>query len=270
MYIHNKKTVFSISYAFSILFLTTWLPNAFAEPEMKPGSIFKDCPNCPEMVVIPSGSYDRGAENGDEDEKPVQRVTIEKYFAIGKTEVTQGQWKEIMGNNPSGFKNCGDNCPVEKVSWEDTQIFIKKLNAKTGKQYRLPSEAEWEYACRGGEKYQYCGSDNLDSVAWYGAYLNPVGNSGPTTHPVATKKPNAFGLYDMTGNVFEWVEDSYHSNYNKSPVDGSAWQGNGYERVLRGSSWNGMPQDERAAGRERNLPVYRDDDDGFRIARNIP
>jgi formylglycine-generating enzyme required for sulfatase activity len=174
-----------------------------------------------------------------------------------------------MGNNPSGFKKCGDNCPVEKVSWDDAQVFIKKLNAKTGNQYRLPSEAEWEYACLGGEKFQYCGSDDLNTVAWFGAYLGPSGNSGAKTHPVAAKAPNAFGLYDMTGNVFEWVADSFHQNYSKSPVDGSAWEGNGYERVLRGGSWNGTPHDERAAGRERNLPVYRDDDDGFRVARTI-
>jgi formylglycine-generating enzyme required for sulfatase activity len=270
MSIFYKKNNFSITNLFVLIFLTYGQSNVFAEAEMKPGSVFKDCPNCPEMVVIPPGSYDRGSENGEEDEKPVQHVTIAKSFALGKTEITQGQWKAIMGNNPSGFKQCGDNCPVEKVSWDDAQVFIKKLNAKTGKQYRLPTEAEWEYACLGGEKFQYCGSDDLNSVAWFGAYLGPNGNSGAKTHPVAAKAPNAFGLYDMNGNVFEWVEDSFHPNYNKSPVDGSIWQGNGYERVLRGGSWNGLPQDERAAGRERNLPVYRDDDDGFRVARNIP
>lgn len=266
----KSKASLTITSAIVSILLSFWFTSAFAEAEMKPGTIFKDCPNCPEMVVIPPGSFERGAINGDEDEIPVQLVTFEKSFAIGKTEVTQGQWKAIMGNNPSGFKKCGENCPVEKVSWEDAQLFITKLNAKTGKQFRLPSEAEWEYACRGGEKYEYCGSNDLDSIAWYGAYATPLGTSKVTTHPVATKKPNAFGLYDMSGNVFEWVEDSYHSSYNKSPTDGSAWQGNGYERVLRGSSWNGNPQDQRAAGRERNLPIYRDDDDGFRLARTLP
>lgn len=265
----NKKISLTITSTLVILFLTG-MASAYAEAEMKPGTVFKDCPNCPDMVVIPPGSYERGSTNGDDDEMPVQHVTIGKSFAIGKTEVTQGQWKSIMGNNPSGFKKCGENCPVEKVSWDDAQQFISKLNAKTGKQYRLPTEAEWEYACRGGEKYEYCGSNDLDSVAWYGAYSTQAGNSKVTTHPVATKKPNAFGLYDMSGNVYEWVEDSYHPNYNKSPTDGSAWIGNGYERILRGSSWNGNPQDERAAGRERNLPVYRDDDDGFRLARTLP
>lgn len=270
MYINNKNILFSLNYTLIVVFYSFHFSSASAEAELKPGTVFKDCPACPEMVVIPPGSFDRGSENGDVDEIPIQRVTIGKAFAIGKTEVTQGQWKAIMGNNPSGFKNCGDNCPVEKVSWEDAQVFIQRLNTKTGKQYRLPSEAEWEYACNGGEKHQYCGSDNLDSVAWYGAYTNPKGNSINSTHPVATKKANAFGLYDMSGNVYEWVEDSYHPNYINSPTDGSAWAGNGRERVLRGSSWSGSPQDERAAGRERSLPVYRDDDDGFRLARNLP
>jgi len=267
---NNEKFLFSISFALIIVFISSCFSSANADSELKPGTVFRDCPTCPEMVIIPAGSYTRGSENGDENEKPIQRVTIAKAFAVGKTEVTQGQWKAIMGNNPSGFKNCGDNCPVEKVSWEDVHIFIQKLNTKTGKQYRLPSEAEWEYACRGGENYKYCGSDNLDSVAWYGAYANPKGTSSNSTNPVATKKPNAFGLFDMSGNVYEWVEDSYHPTYVNSPTDGSVWQGNGSERVLRGSSWNGSAQDLRATSRERSLPVYRDDDDGFRLARTLP
>ncbi len=270
MHSKNINVVFSISNALAIMFFSICFSSANAEAVLKPLTIFKDCPTCPEMVIIPTGSFDRGSENGNENEKPIQRVTIGKTFAIGKTEVTQGQWKAIMGNNPSGFKNCGDNCPVEKVSWDDAQMFIQRLNTQTGKQYRLPSEAEWEYACQGGENHQFCGSDNLDSVAWYGAYSNPKGTSTNTTHPVATKKPNGYGLYDMSGNVYEWVEDSYHPNYINSPTDGSVWPGNGKERVLRGSSWNGSSQDVRSAGRERSLPVYRDDDDGFRLARNLP
>jgi formylglycine-generating enzyme required for sulfatase activity len=223
------------------------------------------CPECPEMVVILSGSFDMGS-NGDEDEKPVHRVTIGKAFALGKTEVTQGQWKAVMGNNPS---NC-DNCPVAKVSWNDVQEFIRRLNAKTGKQYRLPSEAEWEYACRAGGQHEYCGSNDVGSVAWYGAFATPAGNSAKATNPVATRQANAFGLYDMSGNVWEWVEDSWHDNYNGAPADGSTWQGDGAKRVLRGGSWFSYPQNARAAFRFWNDPANRIVDFGFRLARTLP
>jgi formylglycine-generating enzyme required for sulfatase activity len=231
---------------------------------------FRDCPDCPEMVAIPPGSFDMGSTNGDSDEKPQHRVSIAQAFALGKTEVTQGQWKAIMGSNPSRFTQCGDNCPVERVSWNDAQEFIRKLNAQTGKQYRLPSEAEWEYACRAGQQTKYCGSDDLGSVAWYGAYADPVGNSAKSTNPVASRQANAWGLYDMSGNVWEWVEDSHHDSYNGAPADGSAWQGDGAKRVLRGGSWLNIPQFARAACRFRNEPAIRLDGIGFRLARMLP
>jgi formylglycine-generating enzyme required for sulfatase activity len=223
----------------------------------KAGKTFKDCADCPDMVVIPSGSFDMG-ETGT-----THRVTL-KGFALGKTEVTQGQWKAIMGSNPSGFPNCGDNCPVENVSWDDAKQFIQKLNAKTGKQYRLPSEAEWEYACRSGGKQEYCGSDDINSVAWYES------NSGSATHSAASKQANAFGLFDMSGNVWEWVEDSYHDSYNGAPTDGSAWQGDGAKRVLRGGSWGNEPQNTRAAFRDGVEPALRSSGSGFRLARMLP
>ncbi|MDE2259473.1 MAG: SUMF1/EgtB/PvdO family nonheme iron enzyme [Betaproteobacteria bacterium] len=212
-------------------------------PDLSKLKEFQDCPDCPVMVALPVGSFDMGSNNGLSGEKPVHLVTISQAFAIGKTVVTQGQWRTIMGNNPSHFNNCGENCPVEMVNWNDAQAFIQKLNANTGKQYRLPSEAEWEYACHAGEQQEYCGSNNVDSVAWYN------GNSGQTTHPVASKQANAFGLYDMSGNVWEWIEDSWHDSYNGAPMDGSVWQGDGANRDLRGGSWNGEQQDERAAVR---------------------
>lgn len=188
---------------------------------------------------------------------------------LGKTEVTQGQWKAIMGNNPSGFSNCGDNCPVENISWNETKKYIKKLNAKTGKEYRLSSEAEWEYACRAGGRNKYCGSDNLDSVAWYGNNREPGGNSDQRTHLVAQKQANAFGLYDMSGNVWEWVQDSYHDNYNGAPVDGTAWQGDGSERVVRGGSWVIKPRGVLAANHDKVGSGVRDNTLGFRLARML-
>ncbi len=229
----------------------------------------KDCADCPEMVTLPAGNFNMGSNNGDSDEKPAHKVSV-AAFAMSKYEVTQGQWKAIMGSNPSELKNCGDNCPVENVSWNDVQEFIRKLNAKTGKQYRLPSEAEWEYACRAGAQQEYCGSDNIDAVAWYGAYADPKGNSARTTNRVGQRQANAWGLYDMSGNVWEWVEDSYHDSYNGAPSDGSVWQGDGAKRVLRGGSWDFDPQDARAANRRWNDPAYRFNVIGFRLARTLP
>lgn len=231
------------------------------------GKTFKDCPTCGEMVEIPAGSFDMGSNNGEADEKPVHRVTFSKPFAIGKTEVTQEQWYAVMGSDPSYFNGCGDTCPVEQVSWNDAQTFIKKLNAKTGKQYRLPTEAEWEYACRAGSQLEYCGSDNADNVSWN--TLNSGGFFFNTPHPVATKHANAFGLYDMSGNVWEWIEDNYHENYNGAPADGSAWEG-GSMRVLRGGSWGKDPKFGRAAARSKFASNYRDFSYGLRLARNLP
>jgi formylglycine-generating enzyme required for sulfatase activity len=246
------------------LAILSFYSTSWADKEPQPGKTFRDCPDCAEMVIIPAGSFDMGSNNGEVSEKPVHRVTIAKPFAMGKTEVTQGQWKAVMGNNPSNFSNCGDACPVEQVSWNDVQGFLQKLNAKTGKQYRLPSEAEWEYACSAGGKQEYCGSDYVDSIAWFS------NNGGFTTHPSAKKQANAWGLYDMSGNVGEWVEDSYHDNYNGAPTDGSAWPGDGAIRVLRGGSWNYGPRGARVAYRGWFGPSFRSNRYGFRLARTLP
>lgn len=242
----------------------TATPEAVAFPE----EIISDCPDCPQMTVIHAGSFDMGS-NINDSEKPLHRVTIDKPFAIGKTEVTQGQWLAIMGSNPSVIKKCGDNCPVENVSWDDIQAFVQKLNVKTGKQYRLPSESEWEYACRAGGKQEYCGSDNIDTVSWYegnrkaGVIISPL-----RAHPVSTKQANAWGLFDMSGNVWEWVEDGYHPNYEGAPVDGSAWAGGDTKRVLRGGSWKDIQQGSRAAIRINLDPsADRSFNIGFRLAR---
>lgn len=227
--------------------------------------VFNDCPECPEMVELPAGSFDMGSKNGKPDELPVHRVTL-KPFAIGKTEVTQAQWQAVMGTNPSNFTGCGDTCPVEQVSWDDAQAYIKKLNAKTGKNYRLPTEAEWEYACRAGTEFEYCGGDTVDSVSW-----NDI-NSGSfffnTPHPVATKQANAFGLYDMSGNVWEWVEDTYHPSFEGAPTDGSA-RTDGSMRVLRGGSWGYEPKFGRASARIRFSTSFRYYSHGFRLARSV-
>jgi formylglycine-generating enzyme required for sulfatase activity len=230
----------------------------------------------PAMVKIPAGSFMMGSNQGYADEQPVHRVSIDDAFEMGKTEVTQGLWKAVMGNNPSNFKACGDNCPVESVNWEDAQAFISELNAQTGKHYRLPTEAEWEYACRAGTDSEYCGN-SVAGVAWYEA------NSDKQTHPVATKRANAWGLYDMSGNVWELVEDKYHeAGYGGAPTDGSAWiaggecsrilVNSGFHgcRVLRGGSWVNGSQDLRAANRGSLDPSSRYRINGFRLARTLP
>ena len=189
-----------------------------------------------DMVRVEAGTFTMGAtpemKNPDNDEKPTHRVTLTNDYYIGKYEVTQALWQMVMGNNPSEFK--GDNLPVETVSWYDCQEFISKLNRITGKMFRLPTEAEWEYAARGGNKsrgYQYSGSNNLSDVAWYG------NNSGDETHAVGTKQPNELGIYDMSGNVDEWCQDwkgAYSSSSQVNPTGANS----GSSRVIRGGSWD--------------------------------
>jgi formylglycine-generating enzyme required for sulfatase activity len=213
-----------------------------------------------EMVEIPAGNFCMGSDGGSGDEKPVHLVTIRQSFYMGKYEVTQAQWQAVMGNNPSGFKDCGGNCPVEQVSWDDAQNFINKLNASNdGFRYRLPTEAEWEYACRAGTTGDYAG--NLSEMAWYSE------NSGNKTHAVGGKQPNAWGLGDMHGNVWEWCQDWYHETYYGAPSDGSAWVSGGEQkyRVLRGGSWNHVATFLRSANRSRDSPDSRYFGNGFRV-----
>jgi formylglycine-generating enzyme required for sulfatase activity len=216
-----------------------------------------------EMVVISGGSYHMGSDHGDSDEKPMHRVSI-RSFLLGKHEVTQAQWRSVMGKNPSKFLGC-DSCPVEKVSWDDTQDFIKKLNHQIGGTYRLPTDAEWEYACRsGGKDEKYCGGANATSLAWYRE------NSSAKTHPVGQKQPNGLGLYDMSGNVYEWTQDCWNDSYLGAPSDGVAWQnGTCGRRALRGGSWFNFPWGVRSANRYSFVPDARFFDLGFRLARDI-
>ena len=216
-----------------------------------------------EMVKVEAGSFNMGAtpekENPYDSEKPVHRVTLTNNYYIGKYEVTQALWQVVMGNNPSRFK--GDDLPVEKVSWDDCQDFISKLNAMTGKRFRLPSEAEWEYAARGGKKsrgYQYSGSNTFGDVAWY------YGNSGPKTHAVGTKQPNELGIYDMTGNVWEWCQDWFGS-YSSSPQTNPTGAASGSYRVYRGGSWCNSARDCRTSYRRGNTPDFRYFDLGLRL-----
>jgi len=181
---------------------------------------------------------------------------------MGRYEVTQKEWREVMGNNPSYFK--GDSLPVEQVSWDDVQEFIRKLNEEEGtNKYRLPSEAEWEYACRAGTTTRYSFGDSeskLGDYAWY--YDNLDGK----THPVGKKKPNPYGLYDMHGNVWEWTQDKWHSDYDSAPNDGSAWEsGDGAYWVSRGGGWGYAAGGCRSSYRYGSAPGDRNNGGGFRL-----
>jgi len=222
------------------------------------------------MIRVPGGTFTMGSNGGESDEKPPHSVSVSTFY-IGETEVTQELWKDVMGDNPSNFKK-GDNYPVEMVSWNDCQTFIKKLNEKTGKKFRLPTEAEWEFAARGGKSggTKYSGSDNLAEVAWYGYWADNDKNrtiTTTTTMPVAQKKPNSLGIYDMSGNVWELCNDWYASDYYKnSPSNNPQGPLSGYGRVLRGGSWLYDANGCRVVFRTYSLPVLRSYDYGLRLA----
>ncbi|MBR4156726.1 MAG: SUMF1/EgtB/PvdO family nonheme iron enzyme [Bacteroidales bacterium] len=213
------------------------------------------------MIAVEGGTFKMGAtsEQGSDDEKPVHNVTLSDYY-IGETEVTQELWQAVMGTNPSYSK--GNKKPVEKVSWDDCQEFIRKLNQLTGMNFRLPTEAEWEYAARGGNKskgYKYSGSNTIDNVAWY------TSNSGSKTHDVKTKQSNELGIYDMSGNVWEWCQDRYGS-YSSSSQTNPTGSSSGSYRVLRGGCWGGSAGSCRVSYRYYFSPDDRYYNLGLRLA----
>ena len=283
-----------------------------ATQSSRPGKTFRDCNECAEMVVIPAGSFDMGSPSGEagrqNDEGPVHRVSV-KSFALGRTEITKGQfaafvqasgydagnkcyvlanekWSEQEGAN---WKNPGyaqgDDHPAVCINWNDAKAYAEWMSRKTGKSYRLPTEAEWEYAARAGSASSRYWGEDADQACGYAnvgdqTLKNQVSGWQYPTHnctdgyaytaPVGHYKPNAFGLYDMIGNVWEWVQDSYHENYNGAPTDGTEWAGDGAGRVLRGGSWNVEPQYARASVRSGDGPAGRGDGSGLRLARTLP
>ena len=209
------------------------------------------------MVYVSGGTFIMGGDDSS-DQMPTHSVTLSSYY-ICKYEVTQALWRAVMGSNPSNFK--GNNLPVENVSWYDCQTFIKRLNSYTGRNFRLPTEAEWEFAARGGNysrHYKYSGSNYIGDVAWYDD------NSGNRTHPVGTKQPNELGLYDMSGNVWEWCSDWYgsYSSYSQSDPTGA---NSGSYRVERGGSWYGYARYCRSSDRGSDSPGGSDYGLGLRL-----
>ena len=214
---------------------------------------------------VTGGCYKMGDTFGDgaENEKPPHDACVSD-FEMAVEETTQGQWKKVMGGNPSFFKTCGDDCPVESVSWNDVQEFITKLNRQSGKEYRLPTEAEWEYACRsGGKNEKYCGGNDVMAVAWY------FSTSDNHTQPAGRKQPNGLGLTDMSGNVREWVSDWYEDIYSSvkdNPLGPSA----GSSRVIKGGGWYMLPRNVRASVRSSLPPAEHTNDVGFRLVAPAP
>jgi formylglycine-generating enzyme required for sulfatase activity len=277
-----SKMILSYSILFSFsLFSTNAHAGEVEEREKKLGI---------KSALIPSGSFQMGCTKGDgdcgPDEKPQHEVRLTKSFYMMTTEATQGLYKTIMNTNPSYFSSCGDMCPVEQVSWYDAVRYSNALNEKLGLEscyeigsgdkpsvswsnkecsgWRLPTEAEWEYAARGGESFKYVGSNNIDDVGWYSM------NSGTKTHPVGQKKANGFGLYDMGGNVYEWVWDSGYRKYVSSVTDPIYVDTSSHLRVFRGGSWYFDAGYARVSNRLKGYASDRYDDRGFRFLRTIP
>ncbi len=225
----------------------------------------KDCFSCPEMVYLAGGDFEMGS-NLQPKEMPVHKVSVGNFY-IGKIEITQAQWQDVMGGNPSRFRGFGSNWPVESISWDDAQLYVQRLSKKTGKSYRLLSEAEWEFAAKGEDLGRWNFGDNdqkLFEFAWVGS------NSKGTTQAVAQKKPNEFGLYDMYGNVEEWVADCYHDAYVGAPENSSPWlkECKGEYRVRRGGSWTVDPGEARSASRDFGTPGLTRNYLGLRVARD--
>jgi len=214
-----------------------------------------------ELVLIHAGSFQMGSDHNDYDESPVHRVTLTRPYYLGKYEITQEQWEKVLGENPSQFK--GPNLPVENVSWEDCQRFIAALRKKTGRNFALPTEAQWEYACRAGTTTTFSFGDDeskLDEYAWFAS------NSELKTHPVGQKKPNPWGLYDMHGNVFEWCADWYSESYTSGDVTDPTGATSGDRRTIRGGAWLYVSDNLRSSDRGFSPPEYRVNEYGLRCA----
>ncbi len=217
------------------------------------------------MKYVQGGTFQMGSDHFAWS-MPIHEVTVDGFY-IGETQVTEALWKVVTGSNPTGGHQgfgIGDNLPVANVSWNDiVNVFLPELNRLTGLKFRLPTEAEWEFAARGGNEskdYKYSGSNKLVDVGWY------WNNSDASVHPVATKKPNELGLYDMSGNVWEWCRDYFAPSYPEGPVVNPAGPATGTERVLRGGSWDNMPVNLRVGHRLADPPDYKWTNIGLRLA----
>ncbi len=258
---YSSEPVQVDSVTLAVVSPSTPSPNPFPTPTPTPGASFTDATTGMEFVYVKGGCYQMGDTFGDglNTEQPVHQVCVRDFY-IGKYEVTQGQWERIIRGNPS-LSSQGNQYPVENVSWNEAQQYIQALNQQSGKTYRLPTEAEWEYAARsGGKQEKYAGGNDVDSVAWYGD------NSDGATHEVGTKTGNGLGIYDMSGNVWEWCQDRWHDNYQGAPTDGSAWEtGSDSRRV-----WANPSSRVRTAARAGQPSDFSSAHVGFRLVITAP
>ncbi len=274
---HYGTKVVKIAPSISILFLV-FLSGSVAATDKVKDRLVQD--SSKGMVFVKGGCFKMGNQFGEnhDDEKPVHEVCVDDFF-LGEHEVTQKEWREVMGRNPSEFKSCGGDCPVDSVSWNDVQNFIKKLNKKTAKNYRLPTETEWEYAARDrGQRVKGAGFSNENDLSQYANFCDEScelawkmknQNVGyKNTAPVKSYKPNSLGLYDMAGNVWEWVSDRYGDYYINGPRFNPEGPASGNYRVIRGGSWGTESMDVRAAKRSRYFPIIRNPYIGFRLAHD--
>jgi len=246
---------------FNVAYLVTGCDGE--RPGTEPGSVIVNSIGM-KLAYIPADEFEMGSpldEQGRQEDEFLHRVKLTKPFFIGVTEVTQSQWEAVMGYNRSNFR--GEDLPVEKVSWRDAAAFCEKLSEKEGKRYRLPTEAEWEYACRAGARGAFGGIGNIDDMGWYEA------NSEKRTHPVATKQANAWGLYDMHGNVSEWCSDIYGADYPVVAVVDPAGPTEGTYRVIRGGAWSTFGRGCRCAARNSAPVSYQLKQTGFRVVMEV-
>jgi formylglycine-generating enzyme required for sulfatase activity len=242
------------------------------------GSLFRDCAECPQMVIIPAGSFLMGSPQSEalreRNEGPQHRGKIGAAFAVGRYEITFDEWDACVaaggcnGYQPFDYHWGRKNRPVVEVSWDDTQVYLRWLNRKTGQHYRLLTESEWEYAARAGSATRYSWGEQLGQNL---ANCKNCGSQwdGKQTAPVGSFAANAFGLYDMLGNVWEWVADGYHPSYRHAPKEGRVWRGGEDMRVLRGGAWSNEGDELRAARRDASAPDGRGENGGFRVARDL-
>jgi formylglycine-generating enzyme required for sulfatase activity len=261
----KSKSLFSVAGLLLVMIGLTSFATACKsdKPKPQPGNLITNSIGM-KLIYVPAGDFNMGSppeEKGRQDDELLHKVKITCPFRIGMTEVTQAQWQTVMGNNPANFT--GDDLPVEKISWKSAIAFCKKLSETEGKTYRLPTEAEWEYACRAGVTGPVAGTGQIDDMAWYDE------NSKEQSHTVATKTPNTWGIFEMHGNVSEWCGDYYSSDYPEADVTDPIGPSEGKYRVIRGGSWGYFEPSCRCAARSSAPTSYQLKQTGFRVVMEI-